>query len=140
MKNFVIIFTVVTLAIMSSCLPKGEPIKEADLIGNSFRENVEISSINYSQSSIITFHEKNLYDRTGIMYVHNKGNYCVRNNILEIHYACGENCNNNSSCGIQQYILGQDGNLHLIYLRESDGHVETVDETAFDLILEKLKK
>lgn len=135
MKFLYVILLVVSIT--SSCNQKGESLEERDLIGVSFRENVELPDINYSQTSIITFLKNNLYERTGIMYVYTKGSYFVKNDILEIHYACGENCNDDSSCGIQQYILGKDSNLHLIYLRESDGHIEDLNDTPFDLKLER---
>ena len=130
---------VIVLIIFSSCNRKGIHFNESDLIGKSYKEHVELPDINYSESSVITFNENNIYKRTGIMYVYQEGKYYVENDVLEVHYACGENCNINSSCGIQQYILGENGNLHLIYLRESDGNIENLDDTPFDLELEKLK-
>ena len=136
--KFLYLILLIALA-TSSCDQKGEPLGERDLVGASFAENVELPDINYSQSSTITFLENNKYERTGIMYTFTKGNYFIKNDVLEIHYACGEYCNDNSSCGIQQYILGKDGNLNLIYLRESDGNVEDLNDTPFDLELEKLR-
>jgi hypothetical protein len=136
MKLLVGIFLVSFIVL--SCNQKGVSLNEEKLIGLSFEEKVELPEINYSQTSIISFENSNLYSRTGIMYIKQTGRYFVDNDILEIHYACGEHCNRNSTCGVQQYILGTNGNLHLIYLRESYGNIEDLDDTPFDLELERL--
>ncbi len=137
MKFLVLIILIFFIA--NSCNQKGDPLNESDLKGISFKEHVELPDINYSQTSIISFHENGVYKRTGMMYVYSEGKYYIENDVLEIHYACGNHCKHDSSCGIQQYIFDIDGNLNLIYLRESDGHIEDLTDTPFDLELERIR-
>ena len=106
-----------------------------DLIGKVAVENVEIPSTYYIDSTKTWFEPGNKYRRTEGIYIQTEGPYEVRNDTLEIHYACKEVCDN-TACGIQQYILKKDGKLHLVFMRNSDGEVENLSDSPFDPELE----
>ena len=125
-----IIIVLLLLVATISCDEKAKMPSDY-LIGKSAIEYVILPSANYSDSSTIIFESLFKYTRSDGMYVQTEGHYEIRNDTLEIHYACHEECDN-SKCGVQQYVLRNDGKLHLTYLRARDGTIEDLSSTPFD--------
>jgi len=125
------------LVLLSSCRETDSSLQESDIIGISFEESVEIPNGTFKGVSHITFKANNNYERSLPWYLQNEGKYFIKNDYVEVHYACGRQCPNNDNCAVQRYVLGEEGNLHLIFLREDDGTVLNLDETLFDLELER---